>query len=63
VVIRVEPDKEFFDYLELALNEELVTDKFALTNVHQIQQAIPQWADSGSEVDKSDTNVSGGGWA
>jgi predicted phage-related endonuclease len=63
IVIRVEPDKEFYEYLELALNEELVTEQFALTNVHEIQAAIPEWSDSPAKVDHSDSNTNNGGWA
>lgn len=42
VVIRVEPDKEFFEYLELALQEQLVTEPFSLDAVHDIQGKIPE---------------------
>jgi len=61
-IIRVEPDKEFFDYLELALKEELVTETFALTNVHDIQGDIPEGVILGASLDRSDTNLSNGGW-
>lgn len=62
VVIRVEADQEFHDYLELALVEDLVTEEFALTNVHDIAGEIPQGVVLGADIDRSDSNL-GGGWA
>lgn len=49
IVIRVEPDKEFHQYLELAVEEELVTDEFSLTNVHDIQGIIPERTEMNTE--------------
>lgn len=56
VIIRVLPDKEFFEYLELAIPEELVTQQFAITNVHDVVGELP------SELDESTTLTSGGDW-
>lgn len=62
VIIRVEPDTEFFEYLELALTEELVTEQFALTDVHDIQGDIPEGVILGASLDRSDSNTNSGGW-
>jgi predicted phage-related endonuclease len=62
IIIRVFPDPEFFDYLELALQEELVTEEFKLDEVYDIIGELPEGAVewSGSEVDASDSNLNGG---
>jgi len=50
VIIRVLPDQEFHDYLAEAVQEELVTEPFTLTNVHDIVGDLPQGvSDFGSE--------------
>lgn len=60
VVIRVEPDKEFFEYLELALKENLVTEPFSVKDVHDIQGKIPEGVTLGAVLDRSDSNLTGG---
>lgn len=60
VVIRVEPDTEFFDYLELALREQLVTEPFAIDNLHAVQGEIPAGVELGAHIDHSDSNLNGG---
>lgn len=60
VVIRVMPDKEFFEYLELALKENLVTEPFSVEAVHDIQGQIPNEVELGASLDRSDSNLNGG---
>jgi hypothetical protein len=60
VVIRVEPDKDFFEYLQLALCEQLVTEPFVLDSVFDIQGKIPEGVQMGAHVDRSDSNLIGG---
>lgn len=60
VVIRVEPDKEFHEYLELAVQEKLVTEEFALTNVHDIVGEVPQGLVF--EAAKLSQEFNAGGW-
>ena len=68
VIVRVEPDKEFHDYLAEAVQEKLVVEPFALDTVHDIVGELPDWtrgelsALSGAPVDHSDSNVKAGGW-
>jgi predicted phage-related endonuclease len=59
-VIRVEPDKEFFDYLEEALKETLVTQPFSVSNLHDIQGEIPAGVEMGAHIDRSNSNLTGG---
>lgn len=61
-IIRVEPDKEFFEYLELALQETLVTEPFSVENVHDIKGEIPEGVVLGAMLDRSDSNINNGGW-
>lgn len=60
VIIRVEPDTEFFEYLEIALQEQLVTEPFATTNLHPIKGEIPDGVVLGAALDRSDSNLTGG---
>jgi hypothetical protein len=60
VIVRVMPDPEFFEYLELALLEGLVTEGFALTNLHDIKGEIPEGVELGVRSDRSDSNLTGG---
>lgn len=64
VIIRVYPDTEFHKYLELAVQEELVTEPFALTNVHDIVGELPDWSRNASAatVGRSDSNIRMNGW-
>lgn len=68
VTIQVLPDKEFQDYVIEAIQEELITQPFALNDMHDIVGALPDWtrdeaaAISGAKVDHSDNNISNGGW-
>lgn len=63
VIIRVEADQEFHEYLEAAVQEDLVTEEFALTNVHDIVGELPEGSDGlGVQTDRSDSNTGSGGW-
>lgn len=52
IIIRVYPDQEFIDYLKEAVQEELVTEPFALTNVHDIVGELPDWSETFNGEDK-----------
>lgn len=59
-IITVRPDQEFFDYLELSLQESLVVAEFPKDDVYDFVDAIPE----GMEVplmlqDNSDNNFEG----
>lgn len=58
VIIEVEADTEFHEYLMEAIQEELVTEPFALDCVHEIKGAIPTGVELGAKIDHSDSNVS-----
>lgn len=60
VVINVTPDYEFFDYLELALKEQLVTEPFSIGNVFNIKGQIPESVVLGAALDRSNSNLQGG---
>ena len=68
VIVRVEPDKEFHDYLVEAVQEKLVVEPFTLDTVHDIIGELPDWtrgelsAISGAQTDHSDTNVKRSSW-
>jgi len=59
VVIEVERDEEFCDYLMEAIQEELVTEPFALDQVHKIKGELPMGSDGlgGANIDRSDSNI------
>lgn len=62
-IIRVEPDTEFHQYLNEAVQEQLVTKPFALDNVHDIVGEIPQGlVFEGVHSDRSDSNLTMNGW-
>lgn len=63
VIIRVEADKEFHDYLIEAVQEQLVVEPFQLADVHQIVGEIPTGVQLGAELDRSDSNVSTNDWS
>lgn len=63
IVIGVEPDLEFLEYMMEAIQEELVTEPFALDKVHTIQQDIPEAVETGAVIDRSDSNVTAGDWS
>lgn len=63
VVIEVEPDQEFHDYLMEAIQEELVTQPFTLDNVHQIKGEIPNGITLGVDIDRSDSNITPIDWS
>jgi exodeoxyribonuclease (lambda-induced) len=65
VIIRVLPDTEFHEYLAEAVQEELVTEPFSLTNVHELPDPTPDWARqaSAAELDRSDSNTSNNDWS
>lgn len=58
-IIRVEPDKEFHDYLELAVQEKLVVAEFSTEQLYDIQGELPEGSDGlgGVEADRSDSNL------
>lgn len=60
VVIRVLPDAEFHEWLELTVPEKLVTEEFALTNVHDIVGEIPMAAPQPTSEFDMTTKLSGG---
>lgn len=62
VIIEVAADPEFHEYMMEAIQEELVTQPFALDNVYAIQSEIPEGVELGADVDRSDTNIGSGGW-
>ena len=59
VIIRVYPDKEFHEYLELAVQEKLVVTQFDTETVHPIIGDLPEGSDglSGAVIDRSDSNI------
>jgi predicted phage-related endonuclease len=63
-IIEVLPDDEFQQYVLEAIQEELVTEPFALDEVHDIIGELPDWSRDASAVkrDLSDSNTSNGGW-
>ena len=63
VVIEVEPDVEFHEYLMEAIQEELVTEPFTLEQVHQIKGEIPAGVNLGAELDRSDSNLGKNDWS
>lgn len=60
VIIRVEADTEFHEYLNEAVQEQLVTEAPSLDNVHDIKGEIPQGLVF--EASKQNDNSSTGGW-
>lgn len=58
-IIRVEPDKEFHDYLELAVQEKLVVAEFSTEQLYDIRGELPEGSDGlgGVEADRSDSNL------
>lgn len=64
VIIEVERDDEFIEYLAEAIQEELVTQPFSLDQVHEIKGELPDWSRdmSAANIDRSDSNVGNGGW-
>ncbi|MGI9028169.1 MAG: YqaJ viral recombinase family protein [Candidatus Saccharimonadales bacterium] len=65
VIIRVEPDPEFHEYLELSVQEKLVTEPFTLDNVYDILGGLPEGSDGlgGAQIDRSDSNISNNDWS
>ena len=64
-IVRVLPDSEFHEYLELAVQEQLVTEPFTLDNVYDIVGELPEGSDgmSGAHLDRSDSNISNNDWS
>lgn len=60
VIIRVLPDHEFHDYLELALREQLVIEDFPVTTIYDIPDPTPKGVELGVRIDRSDSNLTGG---
>lgn len=62
-IIRVLPDTEFHEYLNEAVQEQLVTETPSLADVYDIIGEIPQGlVFSGADIDRSNSNVSTKGW-
>lgn len=62
VIIEVAADPEFHEYMLEAIQEELVTEPFALTNVHDIKGEIPSGVELGAPIDRSDSNIDTSGF-
>jgi hypothetical protein len=62
VVIEVEADYEFHDYLMEAIQEQLVVEPFALDYVHQIKGDLPEGVVLGASLDRSDSSLNTKGW-
>lgn len=56
VIIRVLPDQEFHDYLELAVQETLVQEEFSLLEVHNIVGELPNGFAVALEAGTIDSN-------
>lgn len=63
VIIEVERDQEFLDYLAEAVQEKLVVEPFALTSVHHIKGEIPDGVVLGADIDRSDSKISAPDWS
>lgn len=64
VIIEVEADAEFHEYLLEAIQEQLVVEPFSLDTVHEIQGEIPAGVVLGADLDHSDSNIkSSGDWS
>lgn len=62
-VIRVLPDAEFFEWLELAVAEPLSVEPFSLDNVYDIVGELPdEFVEHGMNDDKSDSNLGAVKW-
>lgn len=55
-VIRVLPDLEFFEYLELALQEKLVTAEFSDDALYDFKDVVPEGEHPEVDGDRSDSN-------
>lgn len=62
VIIEVEADTEFHEYLMEAIQEELVTEPFSLDTVHKIKGEIPSGVELGAPIDRSDSNIDTSGF-
>jgi hypothetical protein len=62
VIIEVEADAEFQEYMMEAVQEQLVVEPFALDYVHTIKGEIPSGVELGAPIDRSDSNVDAGGF-
>lgn len=65
VIIEVTYDPKFIEYLSEAIQEELVTQPFALDKVHEITGTLPNWSQEtqGVIVDRSDSNTKSTDWS
>lgn len=63
VIIEVEADAEFHEYLLEAIQEQLVVEPFTLDTVHEIKGAIPAGVELGAELDRSDSNIHKSDWS
>lgn len=63
VIIEVERDQEFIDYLAEAVQEQLVVEPFELKQVYSIKGELPQGIVLGADIDRSDSNVKPQDWS
>lgn len=65
VIIRVLPDTEFHEYLAESVQETLVAEPFALTDVYDVVGELPEGSDGlgGAHLDRSDSNLGGTDWS
>lgn len=62
IIIEVERDQELIDYMAEAVQEQLVVEPFALDKVYEIKGEIPAGVVLGATIDRSDSNITNGGW-
>lgn len=65
VIIRVEADAEFHEYLVEAVQEQLVTEPFTLEKVFDVIGELPEGSDGlgGAHLDRSDSNLGNNDWS
>lgn len=63
VILEVERDEEFIEYLAEAVQEELVTEPFSVKEVYDIIGEIPENIELGANIDRSDSNVNNNDWS
>lgn len=62
VVIEVDRNEDDIEFMNEAVQENLVVEPFSLDYVHEIQGEIPTGVVIGADIDQSDSNVSTRGW-
>lgn len=63
VIIEVDRDNEAIEYMNVAVQEQLVVEPFALDKVFEIKGELPNGIVMGSDIDRSDSNVITKGWS